>query len=433
MPSPLSAPHRRRTALGLAATAAATALVLTGCAGGSDAGDASADGAIDGSITLQTWSLTPTYQDYLDGVIADFEEANPGASVELVDQPGEGYSEKVLSQASSNTLPDVVNLPPDIALPLAERGFLYDVSQSDDELDDTYVSGALAAYEYAGVDGTYGYPWYLNTDVNYWNAAQMDACGLDSGSVPATTDELFEQAEAMHEACPDEYLMSRKPGLSDFSLTGASVLNDDGTEFTFADDDEVVELIDRYAEAYQDGYLPPTVLSSDYLGNSTLFTQAKVAWTTGGASALADIVKNNPSLDGNVVVSEALDTPPLYVQGLSVSAKSPELATANAFAAFMTNTENQNAFGHIVNVFPSTTESASDTYFSEDDGTTGGKARSIAFASLEQAENLTPVQANPAMTTFLDQQIALAMQGDVTSEEALQTAQDKMNQLLAQG
>ena len=424
----------RRPALVVAAVAAASALVLSGCSGGAGgAAGGDVDGPVDGTITVQTWSLTPTYTDYLEGVATAFEEANPGTEVKLVDQPGDGYAEKVLSQASSGTLPDVVNLPPDIALPLAKRGFLYDISQADDSLDDTYVPGALDAYEYNGVDGVYGYPWYLNTDVNYWNAARMDACGLDSTTVPADTDELFTQAATMHEACPDDYLMSRKPGLSDFSLAGAQVVSDDGSEFVFADDDASADLIDRYAEAYQEGYLPPSVLTSEYLGNSTLFTQAKVAWTTGGASSLSDFVTNNPSLEGQVVVSPALDTPPLYVQGLSVSATSEELATATAFAAFMTNEENQNAFGHIVNVFPSTTASASDAYFSEDDGTVDGKARALAFESLKTAENLSPVEANSAMTQFLDQQIALAMKGDVTAQEALDTAQQKMNQLLANG
>ncbi len=37
------------------------------------------------------------------------------------------------------------------------------------------------------------------------------------------------------------------------------------------------------------------------------------------------------------------------------------------------------------------------------------------------------------MTDFLDQQIALAMKGQVAPEQALQTAQDKMNSLLANG
>ncbi|GGL72051.1 solute-binding protein [Curtobacterium citreum] len=423
----------RGRAAALLATAAATALVLTGCSSGSSGASGGGSGAIDGTITLQTWALTPTYTDYLQSVISAFEKEHPKATVKLQDQPGDGYADKVLSQASSNSLPDVVNLPPDIALPLAKRGFLQDVSKDDSKLGSTYVAGALDSYRYKGLDGTYGYPWYLNTDVDYWNKTMFDKCGLDADNPPKTTDELFTQAKTMHSNCPDDYLMSRKPGLGDLTLAGVKVLNSDGTKFTFADSSKAVDLIDRYKEAYQDGYMPSTVLNSDYLGNSTLFTQQKVAWTTGGATALSDMIKNNPSLKGNVVVSPALDTPPLYVQGLSVSSKSKHLATAEAFAQFMTNAKNQEAFAHQVNIFPSTTSSQSDPYFSKDDGTVNGTARVLANEALKQAKVLNPVEANSAMTDFLDQQIALAMKGQVAPEQALQTAQDKMNSLLANG
>lgn len=422
----------RSRAAALLAGAAATAFVLTGCSGGSTAAD-NGGGEISGSITLQTWALTPTYTDYLNGVIADFEKAHPDAKVKLQDQPGDGYADKVLSQASSNSLPDVINLPPDIALPLAKRGFLQDVAKDDTELASTYVAGALDSYEYKGVDGTFGYPWYLNTDVDYWNATMFAKCGLDAENPPKTTDELFTQAKTMHENCPTDYLMSRKPGLGDFTLAGVKVLNADGTKFTFADSSKAADLIERYKDAYQDGYMPSNVLNSDYLGNSTLFTQQKVAWTTGGATSLADFEKNNPSLKGKVTVSPALDTPPLYVQGLSVSAKSKHLATAEAFAKFMTNAKNQEAFAHQVNIFPSTTSSQSDPYFSKDDGTVNGEARVLANEALKTAKVLNPVEANSAMTDFLDQQIALAMKGQVAPEQALQTAQTKMNSLLANG
>ncbi len=422
----------RGRATALLATAAATALVLTGCSSGGNAAGGG-DGEISGTITLQTWALTPTYTDYLNGVIDDFEQAHPDAKVKLQDQPGDGYADKVLSQASSNSLPDVINLPPDIALPLAKRGFLQDVGKDDPKLASTYVAGAVDSYEYKGVNGTFGYPWYLNTDVNYWNATMFDKCGLDADNPPKTTDELFEQAKTMHENCPTDYLMSRKPGLGDFTLAGVKVLNADGTKFTFADSSEAADLIDRYKDAYQDGYMPSNVLNSDYLGNSTLFTQAKVAWTTGGATSLADFEKNNPSLKGKVTVSPALDTPPLYVQGLSVSSKSKHLATAEAFAAFMTNAKNQEAFAHQVNIFPSTTSSQSDPYFSKDDGTVNGEARVLANEALKSAKVINPVEANSAMTDFLDQQIALAMKGQVSPEKALQTAQTKMNSLLANG
>ncbi|OIH98985.1 MULTISPECIES: sugar ABC transporter substrate-binding protein [unclassified Curtobacterium] len=422
----------RGRATALLATAATTALVLTGCSSGGNAAD-NGGGEISGTITLQTWALTPTYTDYLNGVIDDFEQAHPDAKVKLQDQPGDGYADKVLSQASSNSLPDVINLPPDIALPLAKRGFLQDVGKDDSKLASTYVAGAVDSYKYKGVDGTFGYPWYLNTDVNYWNATMFDKCGLDADNPPKTTDELFEQAKTMHENCPTDYLMSRKPGLGDFTLAGVKVLNADGTKFTFADSSEAADLIDRYKDAYQDGYMPSNVLNSDYLGNSTLFTQAKVAWTTGGATSLADFEKNNPSLKGKVTVSPALDTPPLYVQGLSVSSKSKHLATAEAFAKFMTNAKNQEAFAHQVNIFPSTTSSQSDPYFSKDDGTVNGEARVLANEALKSAKVINPVEANSAMTDFLDQQIALAMKGQVSPEQALQTAQTKMNSLLANG
>ncbi|MBY0177218.1 ABC transporter substrate-binding protein [Curtobacterium herbarum] len=415
------------------AGAAATALVLTGCSSGGTASTGGGDGKVSGSITLQTWALTPTYTDYLNGVVKAFEKKYPDAQVKLVDQPGDGYADKVLSQASSNSLPDVINLPPDIALPLAKRGFLQDVAKDDSTLSSTYVKGSLTAYNYKGVDGTFGYPWYLNTDIDYWNKTMFTKCGLDPASPPKTTDELFSQAETMHQKCPDDYLMSRKPGLSDFSLAGVKILNADGTKFTFANSSKAADLITKYAKAYKEGLMPSSVLNTDYLGNSTLFTQGKVAWTTGGATAISDFEKNNPSLKGNIIVSPALDNPPLYVQGLSVSAKSKHIATAEALAAFMTNAENQEAFAHLVNIFPSTKSSQSDPFFSKDDGTVQAKARVLANEALKTAKNLNPVEANSAMTDFLDQQIALAMKGGVSPEKALQTAQDKMNTLLANG
>jgi multiple sugar transport system substrate-binding protein len=405
----------------------ATAL-LAGCGGGSSGGS-DADGEITGSIRFQTWSLTPKYTEYLNGVIADFEEANPGTSVELLDQPGDGYSDKVLSQASTNTLPDVLNLPPDFALPLAQQDFLYDVSQATD-LPATYVEGAVEAFRFAGVEGVYGYPWYLGTDVNYWNSQQLDSCGLDSSVPPATTDELFEQAAVMAQACPENYLISRVPGLGDFTLEGIDILNEDGTEFIF-NTPEAAAIIDRYAQAYANGEMPPTVLNSDYLGNSQLFTEGKVAWTTGGATAIDSFEENNPSLKDNVAISPALNISPLYVQGVSVAADSENLATALAFAEFVTNTENQNEFAHIANVFPSTQGSDGDSYFTQDDGTASAKARVTGFASLQTAEVLTPYSVNGAMNDYLGQQIALAIRGDISGQEALDTSVEKLNDLLA--
>jgi multiple sugar transport system substrate-binding protein len=411
------------------AALATMTLALAGCGG---SGDKTASDSVTGTVTLQTWALTPKFTDYLNELISGFEAKYPGTKVQLLDQPGDGYSDKVLSQASTNTLPDVINLPPDFALPLARQGLLKDVSKGAGvDLTGTYVAGGLDAYKFRGLgDAIYGYPWYLNTDLDYWNTKQFKACGLDPAKPPATTDELFTQAATMHAKCPDNFLMSRKPDATDFARAGIPILSDDGKKFVF-NTDQAAALVDRYKEAYQKGFMPSSVLNSDYQGNAKLFTQGKVAWTTGGATGLADFQKDNPSLKGNIAVTDALDTPPLYVQGVSVSAKSKHLATATALAEWVTNADNQNKFGHLVNIFPSTTASASDPYFAKDDGSELAHARVLAFDELKKAKALAPYELNSDMQTVLDQQIALALKGSTTSRKALDDAVSKLNQMLS--
>lgn len=71
-----------RTPLATGVGVLVASALLAGCGGGGSSGGSDADGEVTGSIRFQTWSLTPTYKEYLDGVISDFEAANPGTSVE---------------------------------------------------------------------------------------------------------------------------------------------------------------------------------------------------------------------------------------------------------------------------------------------------------------------------------------------------------------
>ena len=420
---------RRRISLALATSAALLALTACTGGGGQAAPVQTGGGEITGEVSLQTWSLTPKFTGYLKETVAAFEKEYPGTKVKLIDQPGDGYSDKVLTQAASGTMPDVVNLPPDFTLPLVGQKMLLDVATVDPTLEQTYVPGSLAAFQFRGSEGTYAYPWYLNTDVNYWNTDKFEKCGLDPAKVPATTAELFEQAEVMHEACPKEYLLSRKPGLGDLALSGAPILSADGTKFEF-NTPEAAALVDQYAQAFQKGLMPSSVLSSDYLGNSLLFTKGEVAWTTGGATSIPDFERDNPSLKGSVVASPALDIAPLYAQGLAVSANSKNQATAVALAKWMTNSENQAAFAHLVNVFPSTIESAKDPFFSKSNGTAASDAKVIAFKALETAKNMQPYEVNSAMSDYAGQQIALAIRGDISSQDALDKAVERLNEML---
>lgn len=425
--------------IGAAGAALTVLAALGGCtlSGGDDAGAgpaadtaAGATAEVTGEVTLQTWALKPNFTEYVEGVIADFEKTYPGTTVTWLDQPGDGYSETLRAQAAAGELPDVTNLPPDFAFSLSREGLLTDLTTVDDALADTYVAGALEAYRYAGTEGTFGYPWYLTTDLNYWNTEMFEAAGLDPAAPPTSLDELITQARTMKDVTGG-YLMSRKPGLGDFAAEGLPILSEDGTRFTF-NTPEAAELLDAYRDAYADGLMPDDVLTDAYLGNSQLFTEGKVAWSTGGGNFIATVVENNPSLEGKVVPSPYMGATPLYVQGLSVSNQSANLPTAVALARFVTNAANQEAFAaEVPGVFPSTAVSLEKPELAESDGTPQGAAKQIAYASLGTARLLQPVEVSEAMTTIINQQLAAAIAGDKTSQEALDAAVEECDKLLA--
>ncbi|MFI6447685.1 ABC transporter substrate-binding protein [Kitasatospora sp. NPDC050543] len=410
------------------------AIALAGCGLGSSgpAEDAAGQvtGEVKGKVTLQTWALKPKFTDYLQGVVAAFEKKHPGVQVDWLDQPGDGYSDKVLSQAAAGGLPDVTNLPPDFALPLVQQGLLLDVAEADPGLTEEYVAGGVDAYRFAGHGGAYGYPWYLNTDVNYWNSELLAEYGLDPKKLPTTLDELIAQARVVKEKSGGAtYLMSRKPGLGDLANAGVKIMSEDGKSFTF-NTPEAAALLDKYRDAYRQGLLPQDVLTDKYAGNAKLFNAGTAAWTTGGGNYITSLATDNPSLAPKVIPSPAMGTPPLYVQGLSVSRKSKNLPAAIALARWVTSAENQAAFAHLTSIFPSTKASAGDAFFSRSDGSNAGDAKAIAFASLARAAQLQPVQVDGAMSDVVNQQIALAVSGGATSRKALDDAAAKCNQLL---
>ncbi len=113
-------PSRRTFAV---AALAALVLPLSAC-GSSDDGSGSTDasGKVEGDITFQTWNLRANFKPYFDGLIADFEKKYPGTHVKWIDQPAEGYADKLSADAAGGTLPDVVKSRPTCSPPWSRRG-----------------------------------------------------------------------------------------------------------------------------------------------------------------------------------------------------------------------------------------------------------------------------------------------------------------------
>lgn len=413
--------HRSLAVVGVAAAAS---LILAGCTGGGGAAPAgNGSGEITGQITFQTWSLkNEKFTPYFNDVVKAFEKAHPGTKVKWIDQPGDGYEDKILQQAESGELPDVINLPPEYAFSLASAGQLADLSKGSKVLDE-YVPGGVQAYEYDGVDGSFAFPWYLGTELNYWNTSLLAKGGVTEA--PATFDDTLAAAQKLADAGVP--MFSSVPSPKMLQIVGAvKDIYKDG-KFVF-NTPEAAKVIDQYAALYKAGAVTPEALQGAGTANSNInnFNTGGVAWTTAGPNYIdKDVAVNAPNLLPDVAVTAGFGNPPLFVQGISVAKNSKNAATAMAFAEFVTNTENQIAFVKLAaGFFPGTIEANADpAAFSEKPANElQGVANELAGKQMADARMTGAPQYTEAMETYAKQQIALAVTGEITGKEALDKA-----------
>lgn len=423
---------RRGVLLGLsAAGAAATLAACTGSTGASSSsgGSGAASGEVSGEITFQTWSLkNDRFTPYFEDLVKAFQEANPGVTVKWIDQPGDGYEDKILQQANSGELPDVINLPPEFAYKLAQVDQLVDLGGADSDLLGEYVEAATEAYAFPKIEGHFGYPWYLGTDLNWYNTKLLSEAGVDTSKLPTTLDELFEMASQVAKATNGEVKMiSDVPRTGTLSAAGVEIYKDGSFVFNTA---EAVKVVERYKKAYEEGAMPAEALNADYLGNKDIYMQGKAAWTTGAAGFASDMAKDAPSLLEDTVVTPRIGHPPLFIQGISVSKASKAPQAALAFAQFVTSTENQIAFLKIAQgFFPGTKAGNEDpeAFTSVVDNELQKTAITEAAAVIDEALPEYPIQFTYDMDTYLKQQMALAVKGEIGVQEALDKSVEYAN------
>ena len=170
---------RTRT-LTATALVAVVPLVLAGCTGGGGGG-ASSGGSVD-KITVVDY-----YGENDEKVITTFLDqcgTENGVEIERTMVPGGSLIQRVLQQASSRTLPDVLMLDnPDLAQ-IAETGALTPLSQFGLDADG-YAEGVVQSGTYDGE--LYGLAPTVNTIALFYNKQALADAGVEP---PTTWDEL---------------------------------------------------------------------------------------------------------------------------------------------------------------------------------------------------------------------------------------------------
>ena len=188
--SPARVPSRRRLRLTIPALAAASALLLAGCAGGTDEGAAAADGDFSGQEL--TVLLISSHQGASEWLAEEFEKET-GAKINPVIVPYDeiGTTLALDQQSGANTI--------DVAAPwyvsigdLAAGGSIQDLTDWIDSTpsleEDDFIQSIYDPYTL--VDGQrYGIPFDGDTHVLFYNKEILERNGITEP--PATWDEYL--------------------------------------------------------------------------------------------------------------------------------------------------------------------------------------------------------------------------------------------------
>ncbi|HEX6304349.1 MAG TPA: sugar ABC transporter substrate-binding protein [Anaerolineales bacterium] len=392
-------------------------------------------------ITFWTFFLSPTFDDYITGTIARFEQAYPGVTVNWEDHQAT-FQEDLDNSFAAGTAPDVINLSVSEGWvsDYATQGLLLNLDDNvPQSVKDLYFPGLWAQQL---VDGkNYQFPWYQGIAIELINTQiYVEQAGLAVEDFPTSVDELPALCQTIKDTTGTlcDIRLTVNDLLAQMVYEGdVQIMNEEGTEFTF-DSPEAVEWLQMYVDMVAADTVDRTALTTqdDRIGLE-LFTSGRAAFYQTGPQLIRDVRANNPGLYGY------LDTVPAPVgksgvigkglMGISVKADTPYPNASIALAQFFTNPQSMLEFAKIVAIYPSTPASYDDPFFSAEPVAIEDSAKPIAKEVVSRLADIVPAVPNKAdVNEIVRQAVEAALFNNVPAQDALTDAVNQANALIGQ-
>lgn len=389
-------------------------------------------------ITLWTFWLSPTFDEYIQNTIARFQEAYPGVTVNWEDHQAT-FRDDLRNAFAAESAPDVINLS--IAegwvTEYASEGLLL-------PLDDVVPQDVVDVYfpnlwDQQVVGGQhYQFPWYQGIIINLVNTQILSEAGL-------TVEDFPESIEELPAFC--QSIVDTTGRLCDIRLTvtdilaqmtyegGVDVINEDGTAFTF-DSPEAVEWLQMYVDMVEAGTVDRTVLvTDDDRVGLDLFTTGLAPFYNTGPNLIREVRANNPGLYGYLdVVPAPVGKSGVVGKGLmalSVKADTEFPNASIALAQFFTNPQSMLEFSKIVSIYPSTPASYDDPFFSQEPVAIEDSAKPYARDAVSKLADIVPTIPNKAdVNQVVLDAVQQAIFNNVDPKTALSDAVAQANEYL---
>jgi putative chitobiose transport system substrate-binding protein len=386
-------------------------------------------------VEFWTMQLQPQFTEYFNQRIQEFEQSHAGWKVRWVDVPWSEMERKILAAVSAKTAPDVVNLNPNFASQLAQKGAWLPLN---DQISDAEKQQFLPNIWQANTlnNQTFGIPWYLTSRVAIYNTGILKQAGV--AQPPKTYAELAQAAQQIKDKT-GKYaffatLVPTDSGevMESFVQMGVKLVDDQGKAAFNSPEGKAA--FQYWVDLYKKGLLPKDVLTEGHRQAIDLYQQGNTAILASSPEFLNTIAKNAPAVAqvsaSAAQISGSTGKKNVAVMNLVIPKDSNVPDMAKQFALFIANDTNQLSFAKAANVLPSNTKALADPYFTTPGVTPVDKARSISAQQLKDAQVLIPAMKNvKELQKALYENMQAAMLDQKTVDQAIADAAAQWNQL----
>ncbi len=392
-------------------------------------------------LTVWTFWLSPTFDDYIKSTIARFQETYPGVKVNWEDHQAT-FQDDLRNAFAAGNAPDVINLS-------VSEGWVSDYATQgkllalDDKVPqavkDLYFPGLWNEQLVEGVN--YQFPYYQGMNVEVVNTQILnEENGFKLEDFPKTIDGLPAYCKEIKQKTGKlcDIRLTTNDLLSQMVYEGnVKLMSDDGKTFTF-NSPEAVDWLNMYVTMVKDGSVDRSVLVTDQDRTGLdLFISGQAPFYATGPNLIREIRSNNPALYGYLAtVPTPIGKSGVLGKGLmamSVNADTKYPNAAIALAQFMTNPQSMVGFAKQTAVYPGTPSSYNDPFFSQPSAAIEDSAKPLAKDTIAKYADIVPTIPNKAQVNdAVFNQIQQALFNGVDPQKALDEAVAEANALIQQ-
>ena len=383
------------------------------------------------TIRYFTFSAAPDYLDELDGMIAAFEAENPDVKVEVESAPFDDYFTLLQTQVAGGDAPDAFELNFENFVTFASKGVLADLGpmmEADEGLDtEAYYQKAFDAFS---VDGTqYGLPESYSTVLLFYNKDLFDELGLEyptddwtwaderaaAEAIAASGDDVWGHFAGVHYW--EFYKAAWQNGCGFFGDDGSVTVNEPGC----------VEALQFMIDYVNDG-VQPSEAEMGGVSDGDMFANGELGMITTGIWMFPTF--DSAEFDWDVVVEpgNVQGGSHFFANGVGVSSTSEAQDAAYRWLRYFTSSDEaaQARVAASWELPTLTDESLYDAYLAAEKP----ENREAVLKSLENVVVPPVIERQAEMQDALNAQIELALAGEISAQEALDTAKAEIEGLM---